>query len=58
MSRRNRRLSFIEKEPICVTMEAVGPNGPKPDVPSLEPVQASDLTLRSGTQPGSPLQQV
>jgi hypothetical protein len=33
----------------------MGPQGPKFDTPSLEPMQVSDLTLRLGTQPGSPL---
>jgi hypothetical protein len=28
------------------------------NIPSPEPVQASDLTLRTGTRPGSPPQQV
>jgi hypothetical protein len=41
-----------------VTTKVVEPNGPKLDVLSPEPVQASDLTLRSSTRPGSPLQQV
>ena len=45
----------MEKEPIRVTTEAVGPKGLKSDAPSPEPVQASGLTLRSGTRPGSPL---
>jgi hypothetical protein len=58
MGHQNQRLSFVEKEPIGVTAEAVGPNGPKPDVPSPEPVQVSDLTLRSGTRRGSPSQKV
>jgi hypothetical protein len=54
-SRQNRCLNFVEKEPIYVITEVVGPKGPKL---SPKPVQASGLTLRSGTQPGSPLQQV
>ena len=36
-------------------MESMGPNGLEPDVPSPELVQASDMILRSGTRPGSPL---
>jgi len=36
----------MEKELIYVTVKAMGPKGPKPDAPSPEPVQVSDLTLR------------
>jgi hypothetical protein len=36
----------------------VGPHGLKSDALSPKPVQVSDLTLISGTRPGSPLQQV
>jgi hypothetical protein len=55
MGRRNQHFSFVGKEPISATAEAVGPHGPKPNAPSPEPVQASDLTLISGTRYGSPL---
>jgi hypothetical protein len=48
----------MEKEPIHVTVKAMEPKGLKFDAPSPDPVQVSDLTLRSGTRPGSPLQQV
>jgi hypothetical protein len=52
---KNQHFSFVGKEPISATAEAVRPHDPKLDAPSPEPVQASDLTLISGTRCGSPL---
>jgi hypothetical protein len=53
--RQNQHFGFAEKEPISVITETAGAQGLKFNAPSPEPEQASDLTLRSGTRPGSPL---
>jgi hypothetical protein len=53
-SRQNQRYSFTKKELIFATVETVGPHGPKSDALSPELEQASDVTLRWGTRPGSP----
>jgi hypothetical protein len=55
MGCQNQRFNFTEKEPISTTVKTKGPHGLKPNVLSPKPVQASNLTLRLGTHPGSPL---